>query len=196
MVLTLHEMIADYGVRFVRLTGIKKQEVNVFTPPATNTQHPTTANPPQPAQRPQQNPQTAPAKPPEPTVECAICMDNVPMSSTVRVSEEPAAGPSNRPVGGCEHRYCRECMTQHVLVMVRDRKYPIGCPDPACEEMVVHDTVCALLKPHKADMEVRTHTHTRTHAHTHTHTRTCTQRHPKHLTARACIYRHNRRTST
>lgn len=56
----------------------------------------------------------AQAPPPEETLKCQVCLDDVPLSQTVVLS-------------GCGHRDCKECVTLYLEVKIRD-----GQVNPTC----------------------------------------------------------------
>jgi hypothetical protein len=53
-------------------------------------------------------------------------------------------------VEGCEHQFCRKCLTNHYKHAVSVRKMPIGCPTSASDqygnvlrESQIQDLLCA-----------------------------------------------------
>jgi hypothetical protein len=52
-------------------------------------------------------------------LECAICMDEMPVDSMARIDS-------------CGHAFCRDCLRGHVAARLDERKFPILCPTCAC----------------------------------------------------------------
>lgn len=55
----------------------------------------------------------------------------------------PLALPS-RHAGGCLHRFCRGCLRSHIQAVIRQRTYPVGCPQLGCDTSIA-DAECELL---------------------------------------------------
>ncbi|TFK26232.1 hypothetical protein FA15DRAFT_667730 [Coprinopsis marcescibilis] len=49
------------------------------------------------------------------TFDCAVCIDTLPLSSSVQLS-------------GCDHRFCKECLCGHVQSFLSNGRFPIECP--------------------------------------------------------------------
>lgn len=51
---------------------------------------------------------------------CKICLESVASSRIATVS-------------GCSHAFCKECFKQLVRTCLKDKTFPIGCPEPGCD---------------------------------------------------------------
>lgn len=66
----------------------------------------------------------------EETVNCPICCDDV---STLLDDKKEIR------ILDCEHLYCRQCLKNWVLTQLRNKTYPVKCPDPRCEHYLNFD---------------------------------------------------------
>lgn len=77
---------------------------------------------------------------------CAICYEEFGDGSEFDEEDARSAGISVH-VKGCQHRFCRDCLSQHCSYFLSNRDYPIQCPSSAtnCANTIDDEQVRALL---------------------------------------------------
>lgn len=82
---------------------------------------------------------------------CPICYETFfkrDLDGGVGAETRPRHEREALPVDGCQHKFCRDCLTNHCKYAVSNREIPIGCPASAsdkCENILDQEQIQELL---------------------------------------------------